>query len=698
MPTEAPMLKPQRPFMPSLPPSGTGRNDKNRRTDTADAASYDATATMEAWERLLGADHKPAAGLVRGVIERSWQRSVHSGVDARGRGSELIASTDEVDRLKRQNTDLLDATRKTFGRIAEVLGDTATMVVITDSQGIVIETSGDPRTIDAGHDIHLEVGASWGETVTGTNGIGTALITGQPVYVRAAEHFCEGVKTWTCIGTPIFSPLDNSVIGVIDFSGPQDIFHRHNVALGMMAASHIELALADKMRIERVRLLEASLSHLGHAVRGDGFVLLDRFGRIIHHCDVAAARWRSFNPEADLRIGDRLLDLDGERWHGGGEQVAVPGALMERLEPLMLDGSFSGAMLILPPPARQAPPRRPSAQLAAQRAVDEARAAIIGVGDVLLAAIERTERAAMGKAAILLEGETGAGKELFARLIHACGQETGKEPFVTFNCGAVSKELLGGELFGHAPGAFTGATREGRAGRFEVANGGVLSLDEIGEMPLELQPYLLRVLEEKAVYRIGDSRPRPVDVRLVASTNRDLKLEAAEGRFRKDLYFRISGVKITIPPLRERRGDIPLLIDHFNALAAETYSAEPLRFRAEVLDLLESYAWPGNVRELRNIVESLFLMSTSRLVGFDDFPEDFIADLYGPDHSERAGSPASGAGHSADEEIARIDETERRLIERTLAASGGNTSMAAERLGISRSTLYRKLHQYRSGG
>lgn len=692
MPTEAPMVKPPRPFMPPLPPRGADRDDEDR----SEAAPYDATATMEAWERLLTADERASrGGLVRGVIERSWQRSVHSGVDARGRGSELIASIDEVDRLRRQNTDLLDATRRTFGRIAEVLGDTATMVVITDSQGVVIETSGDPRTIDAGHDIHLQIGANWGETVTGTNGIGTALITGQPVYVRAAEHFCEGVKAWTCIGTPIFSPLDNRVVGVIDFSGPQDIYHRHNVALGMMAASHIELALADKMRFERVRLLEASLSHLGHAVRGDGFVLLDRFGRIIHHCDVAAARWRSFNPEADLRIGDRLLDLDGERWHGGLEQAALSGALTERLEPLMLDGSFSGAMLILPPPARQAPLRRPSVQSSARRAVDEARAAIVGTSDVLMAAIERAERAAMGKAAILLEGETGAGKELFARLIHACGQDTGKEPFVTFNCGAVSKELLGGELFGHAPGAFTGATREGRAGRFEVANGGVLSLDEIGEMPLELQPYLLRVLEERAVYRIGDSRPRPVDVRLVASTNRDLKLEAAEGRFRKDLYFRISGVKITIPPLRERRGDIPLLIDHFNALAAETYSAEPLRFRPEVLDLLETYAWPGNVRELRNIVESLFLMSTSRLVGFDDFPEDFVADLYG---SEPAQPPSLGTGRSADEEIARIDATERRLIERTLAASGGNTSLAAERLGISRSTLYRKLHQYRSDG
>ncbi len=578
-----------------------------------------------------------------------------------------------------------------------MLGDTATMVVITDSQGIVIETTGDPRTIDAGHDIHLEVGASWGETVTGTNGIGTALITGQPVYVRAAEHFCEGVKAWTCIGTPIFSPLDNSVIGVIDFSGPQDIFHRHNVALGMMAASHIELALADKMRIERVRLLEASLSHLGHAVRGDGFVLLDRFGRIIHHCDVAAARWRSFNPEADLRIGDRLLDLDGERWHGGIEQVAVPGALMERLEPLMLDGSFSGAMLILPPPARQAPPRRPSVQLAARRAVDEARAAIIGTSDVLLAAIERAERAAMGKAAILLEGDRrrqGAVRQAYPRL------RTGNRQ------GALRHLQLRRGLEGTArwrtvrPCSRSVHRRHARRPRRAVRGRQWRRAQPRRDRGDAARTAALSAARAGGEGGLPDRRQPAPAGRCAPRRLHQPRSEAGgdRGPVPQGPLFPHQRREDHHPPLRERRGDIPLLIDHFNALAAETYSAEPLRFRAEVLDLLESYAWPGNVRELRNIVESLFLMSTSRLVGFDDFPEDFIADLYGPDHSERARSPVSGAGHGADEEIARIDETERRLIERTLAASGGNTSMAAERLGISRSTLYRKLHQYRSGG
>lgn len=680
-----PPLERRSPAPPSLPDEAEEAAEYG-----ADGEAYDPSATMKAWESFLDRG-KPVApgGLVRSVIERSWQRSAVSGVDPRGRGSDLIVSSDEVDGLRRHHGGLLQAAGKTFERLAGILGETATMVVVTDHRGVIIDTAGDPRIVDAGHDIRLEVGANWGEAVTGTNGIGTALVTGKPVYVRAAEHFCEGVKSWTCIGAPIRNPLDGSVIGVVDFSGPQDMFRRHNIALGVMAASHIELALADQLRIERMQLLELSLSRLQGAGRGVGFVILDRQGRVVHHSDTAAARWRHANPGTELRLGAQLVDFKGGDWP---DHVAhIPGIDTQRMEPLLQDGAFSGAVLLLGPTSHPAPAVRATGG-AARQALAAAREAIIGESAVLVEAVERAERAAQGRSAILLEGETGVGKELFAKLIHAAGLQTGKEPFVTFNCGAVSKDLLGGELFGHAPGAFTGATREGRAGRFEIADGGVLSLDEIGEMPLDLQPYLLRILEENAVYRIGEGRPRPISVRLVASTNRNLKAEAAEGRFRKDLYFRIGAVKITIPPLRNRHGDISLLIHHFNLQVAEAQGMEPLRFQPAVLDLLERYEWPGNVREVRNLVESLSLMATGRTVDMGDLPEDFVEEVQ---HLRAPADVPVGAPEGADE-IARIDEAERRLIERTLVASGGNTSIAADRLGISRSTLYRKLQQYRA--
>jgi len=669
-----------------------GYNDPGT-TDAEQGRPYDERETNRAWENFLTfGDLRRENAPVRGVIESSWQRSLKSGVDARGKGSSLVASPDDLYELRLKNEDLMAASAQTFRRVAEVLGDAATMLLITDRNGVVLDVAGDQRTIDAGHDIRLEVGAAWGETVTGTNGIGTALVTGKPVHVHAAEHFSEGIKAWTCVGSPIRSPIDGSIIGIVDFSGPQAIFHRHNVALAVVAANHIELALSEKIRIERMRLLEASISRMPGMNRSDGVVILDRFGRVVHHNDMASARWRRIAHTPDLSIGTQILP-SSEGLLGKDLTRGLPQELREQqIEPLVVDGVVKGAMLVLASKPRM---NAGAAQMSptAQSALISAKEAIIGCSEALLDVVEKVERAALGRTAILLEGETGVGKELFARLIHAASQKTGKEPFVAFNCGAVSKELLGGELFGHAPGAFTGATREGKAGRFEFANGGVLSLDEIGEMPLDLQPYLLRVLEERAVYRLGDSKPRPVDVRLVASTNRNLKQEVAEGRFRRDLYFRIGVVKFTIPPLRERLGDVEILIDHFNRQFAATYNTQPLRFEAATMELLRRYSWPGNVRELRNLIENLVLMTLTGVVTPRDLPEDFLEAASQPTTPTLSGDRGQTPER---EEIARFDEMERRAIERAVANAGGNIAAAAEKLGLSRATLYRKLHQYRS--
>jgi transcriptional regulator with PAS, ATPase and Fis domain len=244
-------------------------------------------------------------------------------------------------------------------------------------------------------------------------------------------------------------------------------------------------------------------------------------------------------------------------------------------------------------------------------------------------------------------------------------------------------------LFGHVAGAFTGAVREGRAGRFELAHGGTLCLDEIGELPLDLQPYLLRVLEEGAVYRLGDGKPRPVNVRLVALTNRNLKQEVEAGRFRRDLYFRISTVALDIPSLRERAGDIDRLIGYFNRMFAAKYSVEMLNLNNEARAALRQYQWPGNVRELRNLIESLILMATERDIGLTDLPADI-----------RPAGPSSSILEEDTVEITcntSLEDTERQAIEHAIETGGGNLSLVAKTLKISRSTLYRKMKQYGLG-
>ena len=649
---------------------------------------YDESATMRAWENFLTSDDLGAGLPVRHVIQHSWARSATSGVDAHASATPLLVDDDQLDRNKRQHRHLLKAADHALQHAADLLEETSAMVVLTDGDGVILDTRGDNRTLDAGHEIKLQPGGHWNEKIVGTNGIGTALSTGKPVFVHAAEHFCEGIKHWTCAGAPIRDPVDRSVLGLIDISGPPEIFRRHNVALAVLAAEKIELALGEHARAERLRLLEACLSSMPVGDGADGLVVLDRHGRIIHVNGNAVPQKLRMADGADLTIGKRLVDLsDAQTDQDIVNRLPEP-LRPTWLKPLKVGGDMSGAVLIYTATGRQRQKYGPPGPtLAIPTAPTQPE--IQGQSERLQLAVAKAKRAASSRVPILVEGETGVGKELFAKLIHSAGQNDPdgrgdpKAPFIAFNCGAVSKDLLGAELFGHVAGAFTGAARDGRAGRFELAHGGTLCLDEIGELPLDLQPYLLRVLEEGAVYRLGDGKPRSVDVRLVALTNRNLKEEVAAGRFRRDLYFRISTVTLDIPPLRERATDIDQLIDYFNHMFAAKYGIETLEIESDARHALRNHDWPGNVRELRNLIESLTLMSTERCMRLGDLPEEIHAQGGVPGEISLT---LDGGGS--------LEETERQAIEQAIEAGAGNLSLVAKTLKISRSTLYRKMKQY----
>jgi len=320
---------------------------------------------------------------------------------------------------------------------------------------------------------------------------------------------------------------------------------------------------------------------------------------------------------------------------------------------------------------------------------------LVGQSTALVNGIERARHLRARRVGVLIHGETGVGKELFARAIH--GDEESSGPFLSFNCGATTKELIGSELFGHVRGAFTGATNDGRAGRFELAHGGTLCLDEIGELPLDLQPVLLRALEEGVVTRLGESKPRRVDVRLLAMTNRDLLKEVEAGRFRRDLYHRISVTSIRVPPLRDRIGDIDLLTHHFNALIAQRHGVPSRVFPEDVLRVMRAYAWPGNVRELRNAVESLLLTSDEETVQVHELPPEFTC---GPldivlGRVDHVPSAADGFETVAGK---RLGQIEQQAIACAIQDSNGNLTRAARVLGVSRSTLYRKVERYHLEG
>ena len=306
---------------------------------------------------------------------------------------------------------------------------------------------------------------------------------------------------------------------------------------------------------------------------------------------------------------------------------------------------------------------------------------IIGASHALTSVVQRARLLASVTTPVLLQGETGVGKDVFARFIHESSpQQAG--PFVALNCGGLPRELLSSELFGYAEGAFTGARRSGMVGKIEAANGGTLFLDEIAEMPLDLQPYLLRVLENFEVVPLGSHQPRRVQFRLIAACNRDLQLEVAAGRFRMDLYYRVSVTELQIPPLRERTDDLPALIDHFTRDVIQRHGLSERQFAPEVMSALAAYRWPGNVRELRNVLEGMILLSEGPRIESSMLPAALR-----PGVQEEAPRPTGSLQLD-------IEQLEVESIRRAIRLSQGNLTKAARILRIARSTLYLKIKKY----
>ncbi len=301
---------------------------------------------------------------------------------------------------------------------------------------------------------------------------------------------------------------------------------------------------------------------------------------------------------------------------------------------------------------------------------------MIGETRELRELVEKIRAIADTRATVLIEGESGTGKELVARAIHK-NSGRAKKPFIPIHCAALSESLMESELFGHEKGAFTGAVAR-RQGLFEMANGGTVFLDEVGEIPLATQVKLLRVLESREFLRVGGTDPVKVDVRVLTATNRVLSEEVEEGRFREDLYYRLNVVRLSIPPLRARAADIPVLIEHFLRVFEKEHGKPPVRLNQKVLNKLTQFPWPGNVRQLRNVLENIVLFSDGREVELEDLSPE-ILNAKSDQIAFPVGTP--------------IDQVERVMIERTLVHADGNRTHAAELLGISRRTLLRKIKE-----
>ncbi|MDQ0338348.1 PAS domain S-box-containing protein [Caldalkalibacillus uzonensis] len=318
---------------------------------------------------------------------------------------------------------------------------------------------------------------------------------------------------------------------------------------------------------------------------------------------------------------------------------------------------------------------------------------IKGKSRTIQEAIQMAMKVAKTEATVLITGESGVGKELFARAIHEASLRH-DQPFVPINCGAIPPALFESELFGYEAGAFTGASKEGKKGKIELASGGTLFLDEVGELPMDMQVKLLRVLQEQEVYRIGATKPLPVNIRVLAATNRNLEQMAAEGTFREDLYYRLNVVSLSIPPLRDRLEDIPELVQMFINEFAAKYQKPIPSLDSQVMALFLQYHWPGNIRQLRNVVERLIILTDGQEIKEEDVRYLFpVAESSG--RQQYVSQPANDFSTFRFNPLSVEKEAlEKRRIEQALKETYGNKSAAAKKLGISRATLYQKLKQY----
>ncbi|WP_341987338.1 sigma-54-dependent Fis family transcriptional regulator [Azorhizobium sp. AG788] len=635
-----------------------------------------------AWETFL-TDGRPPAG-VPATLLASWERSRTLGVGA-GRTEAPLADAPEIFRRRSQNAALVGAARPALERSTRFLADAASMMILADASGFIVETAGDPRVMDKGRRNHLETGGRWDEATIGTNAIGTALADGRSVEICGAEHFCEEVQRWTCAATPVRHPLDGELLGVVDISGPAASFNPQSLSLAVAIGQEIEASLGRGAKMEHEVLLRHFVSKRSIWLSED-ILVVDRRGMLVHAAHKAGAPGSGLASDIRQMIGT----ASQEAWEANCRR-RFPNA---SLEVVKRDEAVVGCLIVLHP-AR----RRSASPAAVSRPAGEEGLAfeqILGNDPALHAARERARRLAANSLPILIEGETGVGKELFARAIKGASPDP-DGPFVPVNCGGMARELIASELFGYAKGAFTGADEHGRAGKIEKADGGILCLDEIGEMPLDLQSYLLRVLEDGVVYRVGEHEGRRVTIRILAMTNRDLLAEVEAGRFRRDLYYRIAAARLRIPPLRERGADVVLLARRFADVAAARLRRSAPVFSAKALERMQAYGWPGNIRELRNVVDTLVALAEGDRLDEHDLPPEVLATPHLAQSPSSAGPLNSGNDSPAPLSGVDLKAAERAAILAQVNACGGNLTEAARRLGIARSTLYVRLAEYGDG-
>lgn len=622
------------------------------------ASLYLTQPTPTLWRSFLDGTRVPSEDP---VVAR-WARVRALGVSPEGPSEPPVLTAREV-RVRRERLEpLLHAGQAILNEAAAEFSRNHYSLLVADPDGVIVERFGGGDFEPIAKQNRLVEGAAWSEATRGTNAIGTAAAEGHLVAVEGCAHWERQNHQLSCYASPIFGP-DGDLVAVIDATSRSE-------AAAMFAPLAIR-ALATHLESVLVHRSYDAMGGLGAVVRSlERFVqpafLIERGGRV-RAANGGGRPWLEQRGLHDFRrVPSPSAELRGLRslWQAAldGRSHVLLGDDALTVEAIQGPDHRVCAALVFVESAPQ--PRMPSTP-------SEPFARLTGSDAGLAEQKARAARFARTALPVLLLSETGTGKELMARAIHGASPRR-DGPFVALNCGAISEALLESELFGYAPGAFTGARPEGAEGKIEAAHQGTLFLDEVAEMPARVQASLLRVLEDGSFNRIGEVRSRSADVRLVAATCRDLPDLVASGRFRQDLYFRIRGATLSLPPLRERSDRVELA----RTLVADLAPGAPPPLAPDAVEHIQSHGWPGNVRELKTALAHALALD----------PEVIRAEHLPSSPVQRA-TPAPVGGRT-------VRESEADALEQALARADGNMSEAARQLGVARSTLYRMMRRH----
>ncbi len=661
------------------------------------------------WEKFIHYEDTDFSS-VRKEIYDSWVRSRNANVNPYEFTNAPI-SKEEMDFRINNNMELIEIAQPYIENLYELVKGSGYYIQLSDCDGYILHFIGDDNMIEFGN-MHTQlIDVSMNESIIGTSGIGTCLATRKPIMICGEEHYYIHHKNFVCVAAPIFNPQGN-LIGAFGISGKSDTPHLHTLGMAQCAAKGIQKELELQNACKTIKAISNQRNLILQTI-DSGEILLNNSGRIIQandnalrmiHTDYRTSIGRSLfdfisfvpkcNTEQNLAFisteqncDDIPVFFQNPQWEPQHFQVKV--------KPLTFPDNEEKENATLISLVEANTLTKVMNNISGRKA-KYTFDSIIGTSNAIQQAKEDAKRIAKSNMNVLILSASGTGKELFAHAIHN-HSDRANGPFVVVNCASIPRDLVESELFGYEKGAFTGASKNGAPGKFELADGGTIFLDEIGDMPLYVQASVLRVIENREVTRIGGRMTKNIDIRIIAATNKDLRQAVANNTFREDLYYRLNVAEIRIPNLCERTGDIRLLTDHF---IRKDKQYPFTKVSDEVYEILENYSWPGNVRQLVNTIERAVNIAQGEILEPRHLPENILMAETGKEvvPSFFADTPhipgASAIPQDTVKSVRHHKKPTKDMLLQAIENCDGNISVACTELGISRSTIYRYMRKF----